>query len=436
MKINAIIAEYNPLHKGHEYLINKGKEITGADYTIVVMSGNFVQRGEPAVMDKSIRTEAALLAGADLVIELPLYYSLASAEYFAKGAVALIDKLGVVDNLVFGCETENISLLEDIALLSLDYERELYELISKYMSEGHSYPKAESIAIADIIDRLPGDEIGKYQELVCYGIDDIVKILSAPNSTLAICYIKSIISLNSNLEPVAIARITSEHNDLSLGALSSSAIRKELLEENYEPIREQVSEDVYELMADNVGINYPVCVDDYSNILLYKLRSLVYGNGARLKAQGILALTEYLDVSEDLAGRIINMLPEYRNFSQFIAILKTKSITYSHISRALMHIILDIKKTNATKYIANDFSLFARILGFYKGSSEILSVIKDNSVIPVISKLADAEDIIEDKLVLKHLFETINADELYSGNVALSFPCEYVPEMSKKIVIL
>ena len=174
----------------------------------------------------------------------------------------------------------------------------------------------------------------------------------------------------------------------------------------------------------------------YSDILLYKLRSLVYGNGARLKAQGILALTEYLDVSEDLAGRIINMLPEFRSFAQFIAILKTKSITYSHISRALMHIILDIKKTNATKYIANDFSLFARVLGFYKGSSELMSVIKDNSEIPFISKLADAEDIIEDKLVLKHLFETINADELYSGNVALGFSCEYVPEMSKKIVIL
>jgi len=436
MKINAVIAEYNPLHKGHEYLINRGKEITDADYTIVVMSGNFVQRGEPAVMDKSIRTKAAILAGADLVIELPLYYSLASAEYFAKGAVALIDKLGVVDNLIFGCETDNVSLLTDIALLSLDYERELYELISKYMSEGCSYPKAESIAITDIIDKLQDEGAKKYPELSCYEKDDIVKILSAPNSTLAICYIKSIISLNSNINPVAISRISSDHGDDSVGALSSSAIRKELIEMNYEPIKEQVSEDIYELMAENVGINYPVNVDDYSEILLYKLRNLIYGNGARLKSQGILALTEYLDVSEDLAGRIINYIPEYRNFTQFVALIKTKSITYSHISRALMHIILDIKKSNATKYIANDFSLYARILGFYKESGEVLSMLKNNAEVPIISKLADAEDQIEDNLVLKLLFETINADELYSGLASHKYLCEYVPEMSKQIVII
>lgn len=436
MKINAIIAEYNPLHKGHEYLINKGKEITGADYTIVVMSGNYVQRGEPAVMDKSIRTEAALLSGADLVIELPLYYSIASAENFAKGAVALIDKLGCVDNLVFGSETDNIELLYDIASLSLDYEMNLYELISKYMAEGNSYPKAQGLAITDIITKLENDGKEKYPMLSAYDKNDIAEILSAPNSTLAVCYIKSIISLGSDLNPVAVARITSDHNDLSLGALSSSAVRKEFSEKNYEPLKDQLSQDVYKLYAENVEKNYPIRVDDYSDILLYKLRSLVYGNGARLKAQGVLALTEYLDVSEELAGRIINCLPEYRNFTQFVAILKTKSITYSHISRALMHIILDIKKSNAQKYIANNFSLYARILGFFKESSEILSIVDQNSEIPIVSKLADAEDYIEDPLVLKLLFETINASELYTGIAASRFGCEFVSELSQRIVII
>lgn len=436
MKINAIIAEYNPLHKGHEYLINYGKEITGADYTIVVMSGNYVQRGEPAVMDKFLRTEAALISGADLVIELPLYYSVASAEYFAKGAVALIDKLGCVDNLVFGSETDNIDLLTDIANLYIEYEMDLYELISKYMSEGNSYPRAESIAITDIIEKLGEDSFEKYKTLSCYAKDEIASILAAPNSTLALCYIKSLISLKSNITPVAIKRITSEHNDSSLGALSSSAIRKELLEKNYDPLKEQLSEEIYDLLAENVEINFPMSACDYSDILLYKLRSLVYGNGARLKASGILALTEYLDVSDELAGRIINCLPEYKNFSQFVAIVKTKSITYSHISRALLHIILDIKKSNANKYIANDFSLYARILGFYKDSSEILSIIKANASLPVIAKLADAEEVISDKLVLKHLYESVNASELYSGIAASRFNSEFVSELSRQIVIL
>ena len=436
MVINAVIAEYNPLHKGHEYLISEGIKRTGADFTIVVMSGNYVQRGEPAVMDKSIRTKAALIAGADLVVELPLYYSIASAENFAKGAVALIDKLGCVDNLIFGAETDNIRLLNDIATLSLDYEIDLYESISAFMAEGHSYPKSLALAISAIISKTDTEAENKYEELLKYDKEEITKILSSPNSTLAICYIKALISMGSDINPVAVKRVVSEHDDLSLGALSSSAIRKELLEENYEPLRDQLSEEIYELYADNVMKNYPVKLDDFSDILLYKLRTLIYGNGARLKAQGILALTEYLDVSEELAGRIINLLPEYKNFSQFIAILKTKSITYSHISRALMHIILDIKKANMTKYIANDYSLYVRILGFFKESSNILSVIDTSAKIPVISKLADCEKVIEDPLTLKLLFETINASELYLGLVSSRYGCEYVSELSQKIVIL
>lgn len=436
MVINAVIAEYNPLHKGHEYLISEGIKRTGADFTIVVMSGNYVQRGEPAVMDKSIRTKAALIAGADLVVELPLYYSIASAENFAKGAVALIDKLGCVDNLIFGAETDNIRLLNDIATLSLDYEIDLYESISAFMAEGHSYPKSLALAISAIISKTDTEAENKYEELLKYDKEEITKILSSPNSTLAICYIKALISLGSDTNPVAVKRIVSEHDDLSLGALSSSAIRKELLEENYEPLRDQLSEEIYELYADNVMKNYPVKLDDFSDILVYKLRTLIYGNGARLKAQGILALTEYLDVSEELAGRIINLLPEYKNFSQFIAILKTKSITYSHISRALMHIILDVKKANMTKYIANDYSLYVRILGFFKESSNILSVIDTSAKIPVISKLADCEKVIEDPLTLKLLFETINASEFYLGLVSSRYGCEYVSELSQKIVIL
>ena len=436
MTVNAIIAEYNPLHKGHEYLINRGMEITGADYTIVIMSGNYVQRGEPAVMPKSLRVESALLAGADLVIELPLYYSLASAEYFAKGAVALINKLGVCDNLVFGCETDNVELLTDIAAISLENEKESYELISKYMSEGNSYPKAQSLAICDIIAKLGEEAKELYPELSLYSKEDISSILASPNSTLAICYIKSIISLNANLTPVAVSRIASEHNDLSVGALSSSAIRKELSDENYVPLKEQLPEGVYELLAEGVGMDFPIVPDDFSDILLYKLRSLIYGNGARLKASGMLALTEYLDVSEELAGRIISCINDYKSFTQFVAVLKTKSITYSHISRALMHIILDMKKSNSLKYVNNDFSLYARVLGFYKESATILSDIKANASVPVISKMADAESIIDDQLVLKHLFETVAASELYMGMATSKFSCEFVPEFSEPIVII
>lgn len=442
MKVNAIIAEYNPLHKGHEYLIQRGKELTGADYTVVIMSGNYVQRGEPAVMDKSLRVESALLAGADLVIELPLYYSLASAEYFAKGAVKLVDSLGIADYLVFGCEYDNIDLLTDIAMLSIEHEKEYYELIVKYMSEGNSYPKSESLAIFDILSSAASDSSSDdtcnrgYDVLSGYSPSEIAEILAAPNSTLAVCYLKSLISLNARLEPVAVKRIVSDYNDLSLGALSSSAVRKELIDKNYAPLKNQFSEYIYELMSENIEINYPVGLDEYSDILIYKLRSLIYGNGGRLKASGILALTEYLDVSEALAGRIINNLNEYKSFSQFVALLKTKSVTYSHISRALMHIVLDIKKSNSIKYINNNFSLYARILGFRKASAELLTEMKYNAAIPVISKLADAEEVIEDALTLKHLNESVNASELYGSLVSAKFNCPFTPEHASQIIIL
>jgi len=456
MIVNAIIAEYNPLHLGHEYLIHAGREITDADYTIVIMSGDYVQRGEPAIMDKFLRTKAALMSGADLVIELPLYYSIASAEYFAKGAVALIDKLGIVDNLVFGSETDDIDLLTDIALMSVDYEKEMYELIVQYMSEGNSYPKSQALAIDNIIDSLsmesnmseicntcPDNPLSNgqnaeelYPTLMHYPKEKIEQILAAPNSTLAICYIKAIITLDADLTPVAVKRITSGYNDLSNGALSSSAIRKEISEANFSPLKDQLAEDIYDFMSENIGVTYPVFADDFSDILLYKLRSLIFGNGCRLKANAILSLTEYLDVSEALAGRIIANINDYKSFSQFTALIKTKSVTYTHISRALLHIVLDIKKSNSTKYINNDFSLYARILGFYKSSSALLTMLKQNSTVPVISKLADCEEEISSPLVLKHLYESISASEIYSGIASGRLGCEFIPEFSHQIVIL
>lgn len=437
MIVNAIIAEYNPLHKGHEYLINMGKKITGADYTIVIMSGNYVQRGEPAIMDMSIRTEAALICGADLVIELPHYYSTASAEYFAKGAVALIEKLGVATHLVFGCEYNNTALLEDIAAFSIEYEKEIYEIMLTHMSKGASYPKAESQAICELMEiNLTGENENRYPVLSQYSKEELSDILSSPNSTLGICYIKALMSMNSNIIPVAIERVKSPHDDYSLGALSSSAIRKELIENNFAPLKEQLSGDIYDLYADNIDISFPISIDDLSDILLYKLRSVIYGNGARVKSNGIIALCEYLDVSDTLAARIINNLGSFKSFSQFVALLKEKSVTYSHISRALLHIVLDIKKSNATKYIGNDYSLYARILGFRKESTDIMSEIKEHSSIPMISKLADAEDIIDDQLTLKLLSESVNASELYSYLLSSRFGCEFISEYSRSIVIL
>lgn len=432
MSIAAIIAEYNPMHKGHEYLINKAKSITGADQVIVVMSGDFVQRGTPAVMNKYMRTELALMGGADIVLELPSYYATSSAEFFANGAVSLIDSLRVVDYLCFGVECDDIELLYELAEVSVFNEKEYNMLISKYVEEGISYAKAESMAIIDIIKDY--DDAAE-KRCLTYDIDELDSILSSPNNTLAISYIRALLILDSNIEPVGIKRITSGYNDDSIGALSSSAVRKELIDGNYPPLKEQLSREMYEYIRSSVGTDYPISIDDYSDILIYKLMDIVYGSGNNLKASGILKLSEYVDVSESLAARIINNLNDFESFSQFITILKTKDTTYTRISRALMHIILNIKKSNMHKYVYNDMSLYARILGFRRESTDVLSLIKEYSIIPIVSKLADAGNVIDNELTKKLLNENTYASELYSHIASQKYGAEFIPEYSHPIII-
>lgn len=433
MTVNAIIAEYNPLHKGHEYLIQEGLRRTDADYTIVVMSGDFVERGEPAVMNKYLRSECAILSGADLVLELPSYYALSSAENFANGAVALIDSLGIVDNLIFGCEIDNITLLEDIAFISLKNKERYDALIKEYASNGLSYAKAEANAIMTIISENENDD---YQGLNAYSEDEINEFLSSPNTTLAICYIRALIERNSAIRPVCIKRIVSDYNDLSLGALSASAVRKELIDGNYNILGDQLSDIALDMINNELNKSLPVSIDDFSSILIYKLRSIILGIGSGTKTSSILALTEYADVSEALASRIINNINEFRSVSQFIALLKTKNMTYAYISRALMHIVLNMKKSNMSKYIANDYSLYARILAFKKESSDILNSIKKYSSIPLVSKLADSGYQIDNPLTMKLINENTFASELYESIVAQKFNSEMIPEYSRPISII
>lgn len=432
MSVTAIIAEYNPMHKGHEYLIDRARQITGADYVLVVMSGDFVQRGAPAVMNKYMRTETALLGGADLVIELPAYYSLASAEYFAKGAVSLIDSLNVADSICFGVECDDMKLLYELAEIPVFYKEEYDSYVSKFTSEGASFAKADAMAICEIIGNMD-DESDNYA--LSYSIDELEQILSSPNNTLAISYIKALVSLDSPIKAYGVKRLNSEYHDESLGALSSSAVRKELIDGNFAPLKDQLSDEIYDYLSTYLDTTYPINIDDYSDILVYKLMDIIYGSGNNIKASGILKLTEFLDVSESLAARIINCLNDFESFSQFTALLKTKDTTYSRISRALMHIVLNIKKSNFNKYIANNYSLYARILGFNESSSGILSLLKQNSTIPVISKLADAEKNIGDELTMKLLNENTYTAEIYGHIASNKFKTDFIPEYSRPIVL-
>lgn len=367
MKTVGIIAEYNPFHNGHAYLIKKAKEITGADYCIVVMSGDFVQRGSPAMMNKYLRAESALRNGADIVLELPVYYALGSAEYFASGAVALLDKLGVTDTLCFGSECGDIALLSSFASELLSESAKFKSVLNLNMKSGLSYPQARNMALQASAPHLSAR----------------IEVMSSPNNILGIEYCKAISRRKSAIVPYTIRRTGTSYHDASLDSCYSSAlaIRSALaVTGSLQSIQEQVPASVYTLMEEHYGIDYPIFTDDLSTFLHYQLLSE--------QADGY---TCHPDIDQELSDRISKMLPQYRDCHSFCELLKTKNRTYTRISRSLMHILLHMSKEELSAYCQEDYIYYARMLGFSKNARQLLSAIKQKSTIPLISKLADAD---------------------------------------------
>lgn len=377
MKVAGIIAEYNPFHKGHEYHIAKTRELTGADYVIVIMSGDFVQRGEPAIYNKYLRTRMALLGGADLVIELPVQYALASAGIFAQGAVEILNNINCIDFLSFGSECGKIDELFNIASLLADETPQYKALLTQKLKDGNTFPQARQYAI---------------NELLADKNDDSSPLLS-PNNALAIEYITSILKSRSRIMPFTIKRDGSGYNEQVLpsnsGFASALSIRKKLLDNI------QNSDDAFLAMPDyakDIIKKYsplshaPIDKEDFSSLIQYKILSAAN------------SLEKYSDISLELANRIRSSINSYNSLNDYCELLKTKNVTYSHISRVLFHLLLDI--TNDLYDSFTDSCSYAAILGFKKQSSELLAEIKKRGNIKLISKNANAK-----KILSSHAFK-------------------------------
>lgn len=406
MKTVGIIAEYNPFHNGHAYQIAKAKEITGADYCIVVMSGDFVQRGAPAFLNKYLRAECALKNGADIVLELPVHYALSSAEYFASGAVALLDKLGVIDTLCFGSECGDISLLSEFASQLLSESNQFKEVLNRQLKCGLSFPAARNAAI----------------EASAPHLSSHMEILTNPNNILGIEYCKALYKRSSSMVPHTICRAGSSYHDASLDACYSSAlaIRSALTDNgSLDSIRDQVPASVYTLLEEHCGIDYPILPDDLSFLLHYQLLS-----------EQATGYTDHPDIDPDFSDRISHMLPQYRNYTSFCELLKTKNRTYTRISRSLMHILLHITRKEFAVYCSTDYILYARMLGFRKNAQPLLSAIKEKSSIPLISKLADADSVLA-PLGSQMLAKDIYASHIYEMITRQKFHTEEPSEISE-----
>ena len=403
MKIVGLITEYNPFHNGHKYHIDKAKEITGADYCIAVMSGNFVQRGAPAVMPKHLRTMMALDGGCDMVIELPVCYATGSAEYFATGAVAILDGLGCVDAICFGSECGDYTVLESIARILADEPAKYKDLLQNYLKQGYSFP------------------LSRQQALKAYFNDDSISlVLESPNNILGIEYIKALLLKNSSIKGHTITREGADYHaqELSDGFSSASAIRNYIFSDNHDTFKKlkgHTSDLSIDVLNEEYRIRYPLCSDDFSLILRYKLLSETKES-----------LSEYLDVTAELANRIVNARNEFLNFSQFTELLKTKELTHSRISRCLIHILLNIKECNMSS------DTYAHVLGFRKSSSDLFSILKQNSRIPIVTKLTSTDDLNTDQK--KMLAHDIYASDLYENVVSDKFKQKFVNELQQQIV--
>lgn len=425
MKIVGLITEYNPFHNGHLYHMQKAKEITGADSVIAVMSGNYVQRGAPAIMPKHLRAEVALEAGIPLVLELPVCYASGSAEYFADGAISLFEKLGCIDSICFGSECGDYYLLEKVAHVTADEPEAYKQTLQDALKQGLSFPLARQAALK-----------AYFQDP---SLDDI---LEQPNNILGIEYIKALYLRKSPIGAYTIRRKISGYHDkeLSPGYSSASAIRRLLAfagnsvhlasEEMYdEPglsevltrLEGQVPPSCIRSLEETHRVRYPVYANDFSLLFRY-----------RLLTETRESLAGYLDMTEELANRMINHANDFITFDQFCDLLKTRDMTYSRISRCLLHILLNIRTEDMNLYKEEGGCQYARVLGFSKDGAKLLTRIKRTSSVPLLTKLTQTEGL--SKTGLRMLRQDIFAADLYESVITDKFKMPFISEYQQQIV--
>lgn len=369
MNVVGVIAEYNPFHKGHAYHLAEAKKRANADYAVVIMSGNFTQRGIPACYDKFFRTECALSAGADLVLELPFCYATSSAELFASGAVNILDRLGVVTDLCFGSDSGEDA---DLYLATADFlckePKEYRERLRSGMKDGLTFPQARMNAAKDFIS------------------SDALSLLSAPNAILGLEYCKALLRSNSSVRPLPIARIGSGYLETSLSAddfPSATAIRLALSRRDTSDtsFTDNPADALFSAFPEStlslLQTQKPISVfpEDFFLLLRY---ALLHSSPDIRK--------ETADFSTELSHRLAS-LTDCLSYEELVTALKTRQYTRTRIERALLHLLCRYSEADRILFQKNSTG-YARVLGFRKDAAPLLRSVKENASLPVIGKLA------------------------------------------------
>lgn len=398
MKAVGLVTEYNPFHNGHLYHLNKAMELTGADISVAVMSGDFVQRGEPAVLDKYTRTSMALNSGVNLVVELPVNYAVSSAESFAAGALKVLDYIKA-DSIAFGSESGNIERLSKLAHILCDNEDTLYKEISKYTANGISYAAARQKVVEKLTDK------------------DTAAMLTSSNNILAVEYLKAIIKNNYAIKTYTVQRQGDSYNDTDIRSeyASATALRENLKADN---ISEYIPVKAGLILSSNTNYIYP---DDITEALFTRLLDILFASNYD-KNVFIENVMQYPDVSKEIAGRlyksamdmITRTVPQRSeskdnwafSFGSLCEHIKTKEVPLSRIKRALVRITLGLDKKHMEKY-ANE--PYIRVLGFDKKGQEYLSYIRKTVEVPLITKTADYKEMLLDDIHAANIYNMIVA---------------------------
>ncbi len=397
MKVTGIVAEYNPFHNGHKYMVDCVRGY-GATHVVAVMSGNFVQRGSVAIMDKRARAKAALESGVDLVVELPLPWAVSTAELFARGGVTILSALGCVDTLAFGCETADSTKLMKTAEAVCDIR--VHEFIKKELEGGISYASARENAVREF-----------------YG-NEIADILSMPNNILAVEYLKAMKRLGSSMDIYPVFRKGAGHDELKEnGEFASASSLRMLMERDDDTYKKFMPKATAAEFMRLKGVKRaPVCQDESERAILSRLRML-----------NVSDIKKAPDVSEGLENRIYDAIKTATSLEELYGLIKTKRYTHSRIRRIITSLYLGLKADDAKADVP-----YIRVIGFNERGKEILRTAKETANLPVIMKTSQIATLSNEA---KHVFELeCKATDLYNLATPRILPCG--TECSDEIVML
>jgi predicted nucleotidyltransferase len=395
MQAVGIIAEYNPFHNGHHWHAEQARELSGCDGVIAVMSGNFLQRGEPASFDKWSRAKMAVRGGVDLILELPTVFAVRSAQYFAEGGIRLLASLGIVKYLCCGVETDNLALLKSAASsIKQDATR---AALFKHMKEGMTYAKAFSLSVSTLT-----------------GIEH--SILASPNNILAIEYLRALAGFAPDMIPLLVKRKQAQYHDAEITSpyASATAIRKVLdlqgriTDTVAKAIPLSTREEIEFALAQQLG---PASYNKLSPLILYRLRSLSHEE-----------IEEFPDITEGLHHKLSACALKASDLYNLLDLLKSKRYTRTRLQRLLVHVLLGTKKNNLTAWNKTG-PLYARVLAFNDRGRALLRQISRQGSVPVITKTADTLNTTQTNLLnMTVLQKMLAVDFLASDIFVLTLP--------------